>query len=81
MYKTVIGKTQLDVFTDALTGQDKYLGEYFSTETTFKFVDETDVTASRKVKFPTIIVRKNIMIESCIVNNEIPLLLSKTTMT
>lgn len=54
--KTVTGKTWLDIFIDALSNRDKYLVEYFSTKTAFKFGDGAEVTASRKVKLIAVIV-------------------------
>lgn len=82
--KTVTDKKKifkwLDISIDALSNRDKYLVEYFLTKTTFKFGDGAEVTATRKVKFPAVIGRKRVMIESCVVNNEIPLLLSKAAM-
>ena len=76
--KTVTGKTWLDAFVDALSAQDKYLVEYFWTETKFKLRDGTEVTAARKVKFLALNGRKKVTIVSCKVNNKI--LLSKTSM-
>ena len=62
------------------SGQHKDLVEYFSTKTLSKFGDGAEVIATRKENFPAVIGRKKkITIESCIENNEIPLLLSKTS--
>ena len=74
------GETWLNAFIDTMTDKDKSLIEYSLSDTKFKFGDGVEVTANRKVKFPVLIGRNKVSIESCIVNNEIPLLLSKDSM-
>ena len=78
--KTVTGVTWLNAFVESLSDRDKSLVTYFSTNTRFKFGDGVEVCASRKVKFPAVIGRNRVMIESCVVDNDIPLLLSKASM-
>ena len=78
--KTVTGETWLNCFIDTLQDKDKALVEYASTDTKFKFGDGVEVTATKKVKFPAVIGSHKVMIESCIVKNEIPLLLSRGSM-
>ena len=78
--KTVTGETWLNCFIDTLQDKDKSLVEYASTDTKFKFGDGVEVTATKKVKFPAVIGSHKVMIESCIVKNEIPLLLSRGSM-
>ena len=78
--KTVTGETWLNAFIDTMTDKDKSLVEYSSSDTKFKFGDGVEVIANKKVKFPVLIGRKKLSIESCVVNNEIPLLLSKESM-
>ena len=78
--QTVTGDIWLDAFIDTLSAQDRSLVEYSTTNTKFKFGDGVEVTSTRKVKFPAFLGKKKVAIESCIVANEIPLLLSKQSM-
>ena len=78
--KTVTGETWLRAFVDTLSEQDKTLVKYSTTDIRFKFGDGMEVVENRKVTFPVIIGRNKVMIEASVVNNEIPLLLSKAAM-
>lgn len=57
--------------------KERSLVKYLSTDTKLKFGDQVEVTTTENVKFPVAIDRNMFMIETCRVNNEVPLLFSR----
>ena len=63
-----------------LSDSDKDLVKTSSVNTKFRFGDGVEVMSLREVQIPVIIGVKKVMIKANVVNNEIPLLLSKSSM-
>ena len=78
--KTVCGNTWLNMYLDTLHGDDKSLVEVLYSDTKFRFGDGVEVTSSKLVKIPAYIGHKKVMICTDVVSNEIPLLLSRSSM-
>ena len=78
--KTVVGKFWLDSYFDSLQASDKALIIKKGSNTSFCFGDGAQVIARESVKFPACIGGKKVYIESCVVDNQIPLLLSRSSM-
>ena len=78
--KTVCGKTWIKCYTDSLNEKEKGLIKSYDSENIFKFGDGRKVKSLQKVIIPAKIGTEKVMIETDVVNEEIPLLLSKDTM-
>ena len=74
---TVCGKLRLDCYIDSLSKEDSKLIEERPTSTRFKFGDGRVVQASRKVIIPAYIGDMKVNIETDVVSDDLPLLLSK----
>ena len=78
--RTVCGKLWLDCYIDSLSKEDSKLIEERPTSTRFKFGDGRVVQASRKVIIPEYIGDMKVNIETDVVSDDLPLLLSKQSM-
>ena len=78
--KTVCGKTWIDCYIESLNDKEKELIKSYNSENIFKFGDGRKVKSLQKVIIPAKIGTENVLIETDVVNEEIPLLLSKETM-
>ena len=78
--KTVTGGTWLNLFIDTLTEEDKKLVNIRPSDINFRFGDGIEVNSTEIARFPVVIGRKKVMIETNIVSNDIPLLVSRVSM-
>ena len=79
--KTVCGQLWLDMYTDTLTDEQKKMITEEKSNTRFRFgVGGPVYLSERKVKFPAVLGKKKVTIETDIINCELPLLLSKESM-
>lgn len=78
--KTVCGKTWIQCYTESLNEKEKHLVKSENSENIFKFGDGRKVKSMQKVLIPAKIGTSNVLIETDVVNEDIPLLLSKETM-
>ena len=70
----------MNMYLDTLHGDDKALVEVLYSDKEFRFGDGVEVTSSKLVKIPALIGHKKVMIYTDVVSNEIPLLLSRSSM-
>ena len=77
---TVCGDLWLKCYIDTLDEKDKDLIVYSASNNKFKFGDGNKVCSQHLVKFLSLIGQKEVFIETDVVNKDIPLLLSKTSM-
>ena len=75
--KTVYGKLWLDCYMDSTSKEDSNLIEERLSSTRFEFGDGRVVQTSRKVIIPAYIGDKKVSIETDVVPDDLPLLLSK----
>ena len=78
--KTVCGRMWTDCYTESLSGKERESVKHTDSKNSFKFGDGRRVKSFSQVVTPTKIGIKNVMIETDVVNEEIPLLLSKEIM-
>ena len=78
--KTVGGEKWLDVYTDSLSDNDKHKIEYSEPQSKYRFGDGAVVTPHMHVTIPASIGTHPVFIECDIVENDIPLLMSRTSM-
>ena len=78
--KTVGGKKWLDVYTDSLSDEHKKKIEYSEPQSKYRFGDGVVVTPHMHVKIPASIGDHPVFLELDIVQNDIPVLLSRTSM-
>ena len=78
--KTVAGEVWLEEYIKMLSEADKKLVEYLPTKDVFRFGDGKEVVPSKKVLVPAVIGKKRVTISANVVDNKIPLLLSKKSM-
>lgn len=78
--KTVTGRQWLEIYIDGLCENDKKLVKTETSCERFKFGDGVQVVSDKKVTIPAIIDNLKVKIETHVVENEIPLLLSKSSM-
>ena len=78
--RTVCGKLWLDCYIDSLSREDSKLIEERPSSTRFKCGDGRVVQASRKVIIPAYIGDKKVSIETDVLPDDLPLLLSKQSM-
>ena len=77
---TVCGKKWLEVFEESLTPQDKSEIEVNSCEKSFRFGDGENVISTFKKKLPVSICGQEVVLDTFVVDNDVPLLLSRDTM-
>ena len=78
--KNVCGKTWLECYMETLDkNQQPKVKEYEST-TTFKFGSGDSVKSLKRVKIPVCIGRRNVFLETDVIDGDLPLLLSKDAM-
>ena len=75
--KTVCGITWYNCYLDTLSEMQKKRIQTEKNNTSFKFGDNPTVEAIKKVKIPTIIGKTSVLLETHIVEADVPLLLSK----
>ena len=79
--RTVVGKTWLDAYIDMLPEDKKARVSYKPTDAIFRFGDGKPTTAKEIVCLPPAVIgHTSVSIDACVVENEIPLLLSKASM-
>ena len=79
--KTVCGQLWLDLYTETLTDEEKRMITEKKSSTRFRFGMGGPVyTSERKVKFPAVLGKKKVTIETEVIKCELPLLLSKESM-
>ena len=78
--RAVCGKLWLDCYIESLSKEDSKLIEERPSSTKFKFGDGRVVQASRKVIIPVYIGDKKVSIETDVVPDDLPILLSKQSM-
>ena len=78
--KTIAGEKWFTNFKSNLTDDSIKNIEIYQSNTKFKFGDGRQVTATKRVIFPIVIAGKHCRIEAEIVKENIPLLLSKTSL-
>ena len=78
--KTVCGRMWIDCYTVSLSGKEKESVKHTDNKNSLKFGDGRKVKSFSQVVTPTKTGIKNVMIETGVVNEEIPLLLSKEIM-
>ena len=78
--RTVTGQAWFDAFCDSLSDSDRALVKSYKVSTKFKFGDGKEVDSCEEVVFPVVIGTKKVKIKASVVDNEIPLLLSKASM-
>ena len=78
--KTVCGEVWMNVYLDILKEEDKTMIEVKKSDISFRFGDGAEVESLKMVKLPAMLGRKIDMIESNGVENEVPLLLSRSAM-
>ena len=65
---------------DILSDSDRACVKWSKADTKFRFGDGIDVKSVEEIEFPVVIGKKRVKIKANVVNNEIPLLLSKASM-
>ena len=78
--KTVAGKVWMDEFVATLSQEDRNLVSEVKSKAMFRFGDGKEALAEKTMTIPVFIGNSKYMIESEIVDNEIPLLLSRNSM-
>ena len=78
--KTVCGETWLELYLDTLQEADKALVQVSQSDTKFRFGDGVEVKSSKMVTIPALIGHQKILINTDVVSNDIPLLLSRSSM-
>ena len=78
--KTVVGETWLNEYEETLSSEERKSVTSFPSDTSFVFGDGAEVIAERSVKIPVTIGSKSVDIRADVVSNEIPLLLSRQSM-
>jgi transposase InsO family protein len=78
--KTVVGKDWLSTYLDMIDDDDLKKVSEMDDCSTFRFGDGNKVVSNKVVKIPGIIGSKHVTIEENVVNNDIPLLLSRNSM-
>ena len=78
--KTVCGTDWLETYLDMLTESELKEVKFEESDARFKFGNEQVYKSSDRVTFPAVLGGKSVLIASDVVNTNIPLLLSKSTM-
>ena len=78
--RTVCGKSWLELYLDTLDEAQKAKLIYEKTDAVYRFGDGKKFTAKHSVKLPCVLAGKSIAIKTDVVNCNIPLLLSKSSM-
>ena len=78
--KSVTGEMWLDEYLQTSSEQNRLQVSERSNDTTFRFGDGAEVTSSKLVKFPVVIGCQKFFNEANVVENELPLLLSRQSM-
>ena len=78
--KTVCGTDWLETYLDMLTESELKEVKFEESDARFKFGNEQVFKSSDRVTFPAVLGGKSVLIASDVVNTNIPLLLSKSTM-
>ena len=78
--KTVCGKPWFQVYLDSLEEEDRSKITYKASSNIFKFGDGNKVNSVKQAEIPAVIGNVETMIQTDIVNSDIPLLLSKSSM-
>ena len=78
--KTVVGKIWLSTYLEMIDDEDMKKVTQVDDCSTFRFGDGNKVVSYKMVKIPATIGTKNVTIEASVVDNDIPLLLSRNSM-
>ena len=78
--KTVCGETWMKVYLDTLDENDMKLVETLHSDSKFRFGDGIEVKSTKLMKIPATIGKKKVMINTDVVRNDIPLLMSRSAM-
>ena len=78
--KTVCGNTWMSCYIDALSLDEKASVLHSDSSTVFKFGDGKRVPSTKKMTVPACIGNQRVMIETDVIDSDIPLLLSKPAM-
>ena len=78
--KTVCGEKWLDVYTDSLSEDEKKKIEYGPPESRYRFGDGVVIPSFMHVKLPAFVGEHPVFLESDVVKNDIPVLLSRESM-
>ena len=78
--KTVMGRLWFEAFLTMLTDEEIANIKYDNAENIFRFGDSPQVVSSQVVHLPVSFGGKNVLIQTCLVDNNIPLLLSRQSM-
>ena len=78
--KTVNGKAWLDSYVETLSRSDRMLIEYHKDNTKFRFGDGPVSISNQMVVIPITLGSRKFKLHSCVVDNDVPLLISRTSL-
>ena len=78
--KTVAGESWTNAYIDKLIDKQRQQVKVIPSNVHFRFGDGNDVILSKVVKFPAVLGNQKVFIEANIVANQIPLLMSRSSM-
>ena len=78
--RTVTGKSWLNAYIESLPDNDKQSVKYSEDKSKFRFGDGKEVMSEATVQIPAYLARQRVMINTSLVENRIPLLLSRQAM-
>ena len=78
--KTVAGEAWTNAYLDTLTDKQRQQVKVIPLNVRFRFGDGNDVISNKIVKIPAVLGNQKVFIEASIVANEIPLLMSRSSM-
>ena len=78
--KTVTGESWTNAYLDTLTDKQRQQVKVIPSNVHFRFNDGNDVILNKVVKFPAVLGNQKVFNEANIVANEIPLLMSRSSM-
>ena len=78
--KTVCGQVWLDCYLQSLSSEDQQSVREEKSETSFRFGNDKVFKSIKHVTLPTFIVNNNVLLSTEVIENDIPLLLSKNGM-
>ena len=77
--KTVCGQAWLNTYLNSLNESDQSKVSYRNSSSSYRFGDGNKVMATKSVQMPAVIGNQSVMIETDIVQSDIPLLLSRSS--
>ena len=78
--KTVCGETWLNCYLETISDEDKKLLDGEDSNSVFKFGDSKLIKSNKNVTIPTVIADQKVMLNTDVISNGLPLLLSKEAM-